>query len=113
MSKEYLVKWITELIKQDKVDLFYHCKEWLQLKKEVLREQHYECQECLKQGILTKAYTVHHINFVRNRPDLALSKTYIDDQGKQQIQLEAVCEDCHNKLHNRFVKKPPLTEEWW
>lgn len=113
MSKEYLVRWINDLIKQDKVHLFYHSKEWLHLKKEVLKEQHYECQECLKQGILTKAYTVHHINYVKNRPDLALSKTYVDDKGIERMQLESVCEECHNKLHNRFTKKMPLTEEWW
>lgn len=113
MTKSELVKWINELIKQDKVYLFYLKKEWKNLKEEVLREQHYECQECLKKGILTKAYTVHHVNFVKNRPDLALSKTYTDDDGNEKMQLESVCEECHNRLHNRFTKKPLLTEEWW
>ena len=113
MNKEYLVEWINHLISINKVELFYHSKEWLKLKKEVLQEQHYECQECLKKGILTKAFTVHHVNFVKNRPDLALSKTYLDEFGKERMQLEAVCEKCHNKLHGRFTKKEPLTEEWW
>lgn len=112
-TKEQLIKWINELIKRDEVYLFYFDDEWKCLRKEVLREQHKECQECLKKGILTKANTVHHVNYVKNRPDLALSKTYIDDKGKEQRQLIVVCDECHNKLHNRFTKKPPLTEEWW
>lgn len=113
MNNQSLVKHINELIEKDKVYLFYHSKEWLNLKKEVLRDQHYECQECLKKGILTKSNTVHHVNFVRNRPDLALSKTYIDDKGIVRKQLIVVCEECHNKLHKRFQKKDLLTEEWW
>ena len=30
-----------------------------------------------------------------------------------KINLEAICFDCHNKIHNRFVKKEELTKEWW
>lgn len=113
METQQLVQWINELIKQDKVYLFYLSKEWKKLKKEVLKEQHNECQECLKKGILSKARTVHHINEVKKRPNLALSKIYLDDKGIERMQLEAICEECHNKIHNRFTKKPPLTEEWW
>lgn len=113
MQTDNLVRWINKLISEDKVYLFYHSKEWLHLKREVLKEQHHECQECLKKGILTKSNTVHHVNFVCNRPDLALSKMYVDDKGKIQRQLIVVCEECHNKLHNRFTKKTLLTEEWW
>lgn len=113
MNKNELVSWINYLLSIGKIGIFYNCAPWKKLKAEVLEEQHYECQECLKLGILTKADTVHHINYLKNRPDLALSKTYIDKDGKKKMNLEAICFDCHNKVHKRFVKKQPLTEEWW
>lgn len=113
MEKRLLVEWLIGLIQNDNLVVFYVSSIWKKTKKEVLIEQHYECQECLKKGILTRADTVHHINYVRNRPDLALSKTYIDSNGIERMNLEAICFECHNRVHNRFTKKEPLTEEWW
>ena len=113
MGSQELSEWINRLIEENKLYKFYLSKHWKKLKEEVLNEQHHECQECLKKGILTHTNTVHHINFVKTRPDLALSKTYIDLKGQTKPQLIAVCEECHNKLHKRFTKKEPLTEEWW
>lgn len=84
------------------------------LKNEVLREQHYECQECLKLGKVTKADTVHHVQFVRKYPELALSK-YYTYKGVQHRNLIAVCKECHNKLHpeKHGPKKKALNEERW
>lgn len=113
MSQDELIKWLNRLIKDKREIEFYGSRIWKNLKAEVLKEQHYECQECLKRGILTKADTVHHINYLKNRPDLALSKTYVDEHGNIKRNLEAICFDCHNKIHNRFKKKTLLTEEWW
>ena len=113
MSKDELVKWINNLLLNNKLIIFYNTKLWKNLKREVLREQHFECQECLKKGVLKRADTVHHINFLKDRPDLALSKTFIDNKGLEKMNLEAICFECHNKIHHRFEKKIPLTEEWW
>lgn len=113
METNELVSWINYLLSIGKIGIFYNCAPWKNLKAEVLEEQHYECQECLKKGILTRADTVHHVNYLKNRPDLALSKTFIDKDGKERMNLEAICFSCHNIIHKRFVKPKPLTEEWW
>ena len=122
MDSLKLEKWIKELIAKDELWRFYKSKYWAGnkdtkgLKNEILEEQHYECQECLKEGKITKADTVHHVQFVRKHPKLALSKHYTY-KGKQYKNLVAVCAACHNRLHpeKHFCKKKatPLTEERW
>ena len=82
MNEKDLVKWINELIEKDELWRFYKSSEFMRLREEVLREQHYECQICRAEGKIVKATIVHHVNFVRNRPDLALSK-YYTYEGKQ------------------------------
>ena len=64
---------IPGLIAKGDEDAFYSWPEWRRLKAEVLRLDHFECQECRKKGRYTKGYIVHHINHLKDRPDLALS----------------------------------------
>ena len=118
MNTIELAKWINELIDTDRLWKFYKSIEFRHLKEEVLREQHYECQECKKLGKITKANTVHHVQFVRKHPELALSK-YYTYKGKQYKNLIAVCPACHNKLHpekiennNRNKNKFKNEERW-
>lgn len=99
-----LVTYIRRLIAIDKVELFYLTDDWKELRLEVLKELHNECQECLKKGCYTKADCVHHINEVRIRPDLALSKYYTDKDGKKQRQLVPLCNTCHNIIHDKLKK---------
>ena len=94
---------IRALIDAGKVIVFYKSDEWLGLRDEVLEEYHYECQRCLSQGILKRADMVHHVNEIKNRPDLALKKTYIDADGKEQINLLPLCNQCHNVVHDKFA----------
>ena len=115
MNTNELVKWISELIEANELWKFYKGIAFRHLKEEVLQEQHYECQECKKQGKITKADTVHHVQFVRKHPSLALSK-YYTYKGKQYRNLIAVCKACHNKLHpekRKFKAKEQLNEERW
>lgn len=106
MEQRELATWINSLIKEDKLYKFYKSKYWKGnkdtegLKNEILREQHRECQVCLHKSpkLVTIANTVHHVQFVRKYPELALSKHYMYN-GKQYINLIAVCKECHNKLH--------------
>lgn len=115
MNTTELVKWINELIEKNELWKFYKSSQFRHLKDEVLREQHYECQECKKLGIITKADTVHHVQFVRKYPALALSK-YYTYEGKQYKNLIAVCKSCHNKLHpekNKTKKEKFSNEERW
>ncbi len=100
-----LAVWIRRLIAEDRVELFYFTEEWKALRLDVLEELHYECQECLKHGEYTRADCVHHVNEVRHRPDLALSKYYIDSKGNKQRQLVPLCNQCHNIVHPEKLKK--------
>lgn len=79
---------------------FYKLPEWINLKNEILKEQHYECEICRKQGKYTRAYLVHHNRFVRKYPELALSKTYTY-KDKKYKNLVALCNSCHEKIHDR------------
>lgn len=99
-----LATYIRRLIKEDKIVKFYLSEDWKELKEEVLEFFHYECQECLKKGEYTKADCVHHHNEVRHRPDLALSRTYIDEEGRTQYNLIPLCNTCHNKVHEKLIK---------
>lgn len=113
-----LAKWIRELIRMDRIELFYQTKEWKELRQEVLFDNHYECTECMKKGRYTRANCVHHVNEVRHRPDLALSKYYTDAEGKQQKQLIPLCNACHSIIHDKLghqerEKNKFTNEEKW
>lgn len=96
--------WIRQLIREDKIYLFYKTDDWLELRDDVMRDAHYECQHCLKNGIYKRAEMVHHINEVRKRPDLALTREFIDAITNEKIiNLVALCNSCHEKEHpDRF-----------
>lgn len=125
MTGSELIKWITKLIKEDKMYQFYKNKLWIDLKAEVMREQHYECQDCkvngkiidgIKQYIIP-ADTVHHELYVKDYPQYALSK-WITFKEKEVRQLTCLCNDCHNRRHERFgytqiIEKEQLNEERW
>lgn len=109
-------EWIRSLISEGELWKFYKTREWRQLKARILREHHYECQECRKLGILTRydcdkdtgqktlISTVHHVRHVRDYPELALSEFYWES-GVRQPNLIPVCKACHNKLHPEKNKK--------
>lgn len=110
MTETELADWIRQLIKENKLYKFYKSKDFLILREDVIKDFHYECQECLKKKPkeYNRANTVHHVQFVRKYPELALSR-YYTYKGKRYIQLEPVCKECHNKLHpekrNSYKKK--------
>lgn len=109
MQTDKLKAWIEQLIKDHELWKFYKSKEWITLKEQILKENHYECVECKKHGTITRydvdhegnkklISTVHHVQFVRKHPALALSRTYTYN-GKTYQNLIPVCKACHNKLH--------------
>lgn len=128
MQKEKLKSWIEELIEKDELWRFYKSKEWRRLKEQILKENHYECAKCKEQGKITRydekedgsrtlISTVHHVQYVRSHPELALSRTYIY-QGKVYPNLIPVCKACHNKLHPEKQKRKKkmqgfVNEERW
>lgn len=106
---------IKELISQGKEIKFYKSKEWRTLRAKILTECHYECQECLNNGKISKAETVHHINELKYRPDLALKEIYFEN-GILKRNLIALCHSCHDQKHYRFGNykpKPSINEERW
>ncbi|MBD5536886.1 MAG: HNH endonuclease [Lachnospiraceae bacterium] len=100
MTPDELERWINELIAENKLDKFYKCREWRQLSEAVMKENNYECQYCKKRGLHTAARSVHHVQWVRRHPRLALSRTY-SYRGVTYSNLIPLCEDCHNKEHNK------------
>jgi 5-methylcytosine-specific restriction endonuclease McrA len=114
MNEDQVYTWICKLIAEDRLEEFYNSKEWRHLRKEVLTEYKYECQDCKTKGYYTKADTVHHQQYVRKHLRLALSKRYIF-QGKEYINLVPLCHNCHEIRHGYRLKekKKLLTEEKW
>ena len=112
-----LAAYIRKLISAGKVEQFYYTDEWKELRQEVLDFFHGECQECLKNGHYTKADCVHHVNEVKNRPDLALSRYFVDGKGNTQPNLVPLCNQCHNNVHDKlgeWQRKDKFTnEERW
>lgn len=81
MEDYKLAEHIRQLEKDNRLYRFYKSKAWCDLKEEVLTENHNECQLCKAKGKIRRAETVHHINYVHDHPELALSKTFIDIDG--------------------------------
>ena len=91
---------------------FYKSKRWQEVRKQVLKLDHNECQICKSKGKLTKAYLVHHIYELKDFPEY---KDSIYVNGKRN--LISVCFECHEKIHDRLKewhkKKEPLNKERW
>ena len=114
MTEEQCGKWISKLIYEDRLHEFYVSSEWRALRKAVLAENKYECQVCKNRGFYTKANHVHHDQYVRKHPRLALSRIYTF-QGNEFKNLIPVCHNCHEELHGHRQKerKETLTVERW
>lgn len=114
-----ITSYISYLISHDRVEDFYKTKWWRHLRYYVLKElDHFECYDCNKKGILEKARYVHHVNAVKEHPELALSIYFINKEGKKERNLISLCFNCHEiregrcysqkKKENKFIN-----EEWW
>jgi len=120
ISNQYEVGlWVRGLIKdcakQGTVSKFYESKYWRRLRKEVLIADKYECQYCKVKGFYTKANTVHHVNYLKLHPELALEKFYKNDDGVVKRNLISLCHNCHEAIHKwvQKEKEEPLTIERW
>jgi 5-methylcytosine-specific restriction protein A len=103
MNDSELVQWITTLIQRNKIVVFYKSAAWRHLRAETLAEQHGECQMCKDNGVYEEATMVHHIKYVREHPQLALTKS----------NLMALCDECHYQIHHTVKYKEQLNEEKW
>ena len=117
-SKDFF-QWLKNLVDAGDPHLFYVSSIWLRKRDETLKRDRYECQICKARGRYRRADLVHHVNHVKDRPDLALSDEYIDGDGVTHRQLISVCRACHETVchpENLRRNKPVIcftTEERW
>ena len=107
IMKEY--REVTIIIKLDYT--LTSAEERLELVNKILEEEHFECEICRETGKYKRAYLVHHVRFVRKYPYLALSK-YYTYKGKRYKNLLALCNDCHEKIHDRNSFKNSTKEKF-
>ena len=78
---------------------FYHSRAWKDTAKLYMQKVSYMCERCKAQGKYNPARVVHHkIHLTKeNVRDPSISLSFDN--------LEALCQDCHNKEH--FGDKTP------
>ena len=72
---------------------FYRSKEWIRCKEAYLNKVNHLCERCLAKGLIVPARIVHHREHLNefNIQDAAVALNFDN--------LEALCQDCHNKEH--------------
>ena len=78
---------------------FYTSKQWIQTQKSYMERASGLCEECLLLGRLSSAKIVHH------RIHLNLDNYQDPKIAYGFDNLEAVCIDCHNRIHELAAKK--------
>lgn len=74
-------------------EMFYHSKEWRQVRKEVIKRDKKECQVCKSLGKVTvNNLLVHHIYILE----------YYYNKRLDIDNLVTVCHSCHELIHNRY-----------
>lgn len=101
--------WILSLIARDELHSFYVSGEWKRLRRSALKKQKRRCWDCMHKSParVTTGLNVHHVNPVRERPDLALSE--YDEVGN--VNLVCLCDSCHWERHHK--RKVFINEERW
>lgn len=107
---------LRKLIKDGRENLFYEWPEWQKARAYALYLDRGECARCRSRGRYTKAEIVHHVQHLKDRPDLALS--IYDEDGNRQ--LLSLCRACHELEHPERLRpawtakqSDPLTKERW
>ena len=72
---------------------FYGNKKWTDKREKILKRDGYECQNCRRYYKTKEARVVHHIYFFEDYSEL----------GLQNWNLVSLCNECHNKMHNRVT----------
>lgn len=74
---------------------FYHTGPWKRKRLEILRRDHYACQRCRMKGMYGRAVIVHHIQHLKDVPELALTDS----------NLISLCGQCHDEVHPEKHKR--------
>lgn len=97
---------------------FYKWGRWLDVREDVLKADHWECVNCKAKYHRYRPGTIaHHVNHLKDRPDLALEKFFVDPATHEKRRnLVSLCHDCHEEAHG-FRKlqriETAMTEERW
>ena len=83
---------------------FYKSKQWQLCRESYLASVGRLCEECLKEGRITPAVIVHH-KVELTEDNIDCPAVTINPQN-----LEAVCLDCHNKIHMPGQKRYKVDE---
>ena len=113
----YTTEQIKALIASGNEHDFYNDYYWRKLSHQIIKEQHGECQLCKGRGRYGKGTITHHVNHLKDRPDLAYERYYTDSNGNRKRNLIAVCRSCHKALHpeewHGMKKEKFKNEEQW
>ena len=84
--------------------IFYSWCKWLQVREKVLKSDKFECVICReKYHRYRAANTVHHVNHLKDRPDLALSTHYVDPATHQRKRQLIMIVEWHHQSHRSSV----------
>lgn len=113
MTKDEIA-FVEKCINEENLHKFYVSGKWKTLRREVLAMDKFECQICKERGRYTKATTVHHVNYLKKHPEMALEIWY-EWHGQKKRNLISLCRDCHEAAHGyrKPEEKEYLTEERW
>ena len=105
----YPANWVLQLIATDNLHAFYTSPEWRHTRRKVMKHRKRWCWDCAHKSpaVKKRGNTVHHVNELRQRPDLALSE--YDEQGR--VNLVVLCPSCHWKRHHK--RRVEVTPERW
>lgn len=82
---------------------FYESNRWRAARRSVLSACGYRCRNCIRYGKHTDATVVHHANPLEEYPEL----------GFTFWNLVALCDKCHNMMHDRTTHRlTELGEQW-
>lgn len=98
-NQDEVGRWVQSLIDANRLHDFYVSSLWINLRLDVLQDYKGECQHCKERGYYTKANIVHHVQYVKKHPHLALSKGYVfvvTDKDKDLI--------VYNLLSERYAE---------
>jgi 5-methylcytosine-specific restriction endonuclease McrA len=76
---------------------FYRTKKWSKIRQSILIRDNFLCQVCKRKGKYQSGNIVHHKEHLTSNNIKNYSIAYGDKN------LETVCQDCHNVIHNEFT----------
>lgn len=82
---------------------FYKLKQWEKKREQILRRDHFQCQEAKRYGKYMEAVIVHHIYPLEEYPELAL----------KSWNLISLSKEYHNQMHDRKTNKITDVGAYW